>query len=130
MVCKITDSLKKIPMHAYILLIIVLLYYINNFFLKQHTSGILNYIFVCHFNDYLGGIIFLTYTNTILYTSGKLIYKLRDIIVYCLCIGIFWEYIAPLLKSSSVTDWKDVLCYIFGGISYRLIMNKNIKRLI
>ena len=32
--------------------------------------------------------------------------------------GLLWEFVAPLLKPTSVTDSLDLLCYQFGAVGY------------
>ena len=35
---------------------------------------------------------------------------------------MFWEYVTPLYRKKSVSDWLDVFAYVLGGITYWFIV--------
>ena len=80
-----------------------------------------------YFNDILAGIILIAFTNLMFELKNISIKKIVHIEMYLLAVGIFWEYITPLYKTSSISDPFDILAYMFGGIVYWIIfkLNKN-----
>ena len=123
MVRKIIESVKEIPLNGILILVCLFLYYANNLFFKSHTSGVLHYILVCHFNDYLAGILFVAYSNLFIYTRKKMLFKVWHIVLYCFLAGIFWEFPAIYYRKNSTPDWIDVLCYILGGFTYWVLLH-------
>lgn len=106
-----------------IVVLTLFLYYCNNHCFKTHSTGIINYVLRCHFNDYLCGMLFVAYSNIVLLTRGYRIERLHHIILFCFIAGLFWEFVTPLFRSDSVGDWIDVVCYILGGLSYCGVIN-------
>lgn len=97
-----------------------LIYLLNKYYLRM----VLYYpFFRFYFNDVLAGIVILAYSNIIIsFSNVKFdLYKLKNIIVFNLFIGLFWEYITPLYYSKSTADPLDVVSYILGGLVYYLI---------
>lgn len=78
---------------------------------------------VGYFNDFLGGLAFLAYTNLLidLVRSRYRIQRLFIAISYIAACGLFWEYVAPLFVPNSVSDPWDVLAYCLGGAAYRVL---------
>ena len=77
-----------------------------------------------HFNDFLGGIAFMAYTN-LLISLVQPRYRIRNPLIgsaYIFCCGLFWEYAAPLFVPDSVSDPWDVLAYCLGAGMYWVIM--------
>ncbi|WP_426350247.1 hypothetical protein ACPWSR_03140 [Alloiococcus sp. CFN-8] len=113
-----------------ILFITLSIYAFNRFYLKSIIEiPVLSVILRNHFNDFLAGVAFLAYLNFILsyYKMGK--YQVNNfigaIITAFLC-GVFWEFITPLYKVNSTSDWFDILAYILGSSSY-IIMTKVLR---
>lgn len=119
---KIVESIKKRPINLFLIIFVLCAYWINNYFLKVHCTGILKLFFVCYFNDLICLLFFFSYANLLLITVNREISKLRYYILISLCTSCVWEFIAPLLKSSSTTDVNDIVCYLIGGIFYWLIL--------
>ena len=109
---------------GHILLTTLLVYAVNRFYLKSTIDvPFLSYFLHCHFNDLLGGICFLSYTNFILSHS---IYNVRinsfipATIIMLIC-GIAWEYVFPVLYPRGTADPLDIVAYVGGGILYIFI---------
>ncbi len=118
MINKVVKSLKGFPLNGYLIIIIMSLYCLNRFYFKTHSSGWINYILCCHFNDVLCGTLFIAYSNVFLNTRNLAMVRLHSIIPFCFCAGLVWEFIAPIIRPGSVSDWIDVGCYVLGGIIY------------
>ena len=98
-----------------------LLYLINKHYLRM----VFYYpFFRFYFNDVLAGIVILAYSNIVISLSNVKfnLYSLKNIIVFNLVIGLFWEYVTPLYYSKSTGDPLDVVAYVVGGIVYYLII--------
>lgn len=81
-------------------------------------------IILGHFNDFLGGLAFMAYTN-LLISLVEPRFRIRNPfigVVYIFCCGLFWEYAAPLFVPDSVSDPWDVFAYCLGGATYWAIM--------
>lgn len=102
------------------------LYLLNNFIVKRFSTGIFYYFSVCYFNDLICPIGFLAYVNLMLSFINKNMEKLYQILAFCFLCGLVWEFIAPIIKDSSVTDFFDLLCYCAGGVLYWII-KKDVK---
>ena len=102
-----------------IIFICFLLYLLNkvvyypNMFMQSFMSS--------HFNDILCGILFPAYCNILLENRYGLINRLWKVESLLLVCGIFWEFIAPLFISYSVSDIFDIAAYMFGGFIYWII---------
>lgn len=125
---KISDSLKEIPLNGYLILITTALYCLNRFYFKFHTSGWLNYLLRCHFNDCLCGILFTAYSNVFFNTRKMMLTKLPHILAFCFCAGLVWEFVAPFLRNDSTPDWLDIICYMLGGMVYWLLLQLHIGK--
>ena len=79
---KIKDSLREVPINGWLILSIMIIYCFNRFFLVDHTSGWINYILRCHFNDTLCGTLFVAYSNVFLNTRKKAMERLIIIIPF------------------------------------------------
>lgn len=118
---RIRQSVAEKPLNGIIIVIVLVLYFLNNNYLKQHTTGIIRYICVCHLNDYLCGVLFVAYSNICLYTRDLYLSKLWHILLFCFLSGLFWEFVAPFIRVDSTSDWIDVCCYVLGGFTYWLL---------
>ena len=109
-----------------ILIITLSIYSFNRFYLKSIIEiPVLSVILRNHFNDFLAGVAFLAYLNFILshYKMGKYqVDNLRNAIITAFLCGLFWEFITPLYKKNSTSDWLDILAYILGASSYIIII--------
>lgn len=54
----------------------------------------------------------------LLLSAGRLppLTRVLPAAAFLLLCGLFWEYVAPLLVSSSVSDPLDLLAYLAGGL--------------
>ena len=115
---KVINSIKNKPVNGYVIAVTAVLYCLNRFYLKSHTSGWINYLLRCHFNDFLCGSLFTAYSNVFLNTRKVMLNKLPHILAYCFFAGLVWEFVAPYVRKDAVSDWIDVLCYVLGGLAY------------
>ena len=104
------------------------LYLLNNFIFKKISTGLTHYFLVCYFNDFICPLAFLAYVNIMLAFVNKELQKMYQILFFCFVCGLVWEFIAPLLKENSVTDFYDLLCYCAGGILYYAIKQLFLKK--
>lgn len=118
----IKQSIRQKPVNLVLILVVLGLYFLNNLVLKVHTRGRLQYFMICHFNDLICPLFFFGYCNLLLITADKEIKKLHWIMLAGLCSGLVWEFFAPVLKPSTVTDWMDIVCYLLGTFLYWCIL--------
>ena len=109
---------KKIIFNLVLILFSASFYLLNNLLFKKISTGMLYYFFTGYFNDLLCPLFFVSYVNIMLSFIQKSILKLPHILLFCFIAGLFWEFIAPLMKKTSVTDFFDLLCYCIGGFLY------------
>lgn len=74
----------------------------------------------CYFNDILAGILLNAIAQIMLTNKG---FKYTPYRGLCLTIvaGIFWEYVAPLFNSKTVSDPLDIIAYLTGFIIFTII---------
>lgn len=122
MIKKLLKSLREFPLNGIICITVIVMYFANNLFFKQHSGdGLLNYILVCHFNDTVGGLLFVSYTNILLNTRHQMLERWSVILVFCLSAGVFWEFVTPIFRKNTTSDVIDVICYAIGGSIYWLL---------
>lgn len=71
-------SLRDEPINGWLIVFTMILYCLNRFYLKDHTSGWLNYVLRCHLNDTLCGTLFVAYSNVFFKRS---VFALIDMIM-------------------------------------------------
>lgn len=118
----IKDSIRQKPINLILILVVLALYFLNNGIFKHHTSGWLQYFMICHFNDFICPLFFFGYCNLLLITANKEIKKLHWILLMGLCSGLVWEYFAPVIKPSTVSDVMDLVFYLLGTFLYWCIL--------
>lgn len=119
---KILISIKKKPINLVLICIVLCLYFLNNLYLKENTSGLLQKFLICHFNDFICPLFFVSYSNLLLITVNRELKKLKWIMLFGLCSGLVWEFFAPVIKPSSVTDFLDLFFYSMGTFLYWIIV--------
>lgn len=107
--------------NAYLLLTSIILYVINQLFLKVYFS-----FFILHYylNDFIAMILLLSFSNFLLIKFRFNQYCLDDFLrihFFALAVGLFWEFITPIYRSNSTTDVIDLLIYLFSGSIYYTI---------
>ena len=114
------NSFRYIDICDYIisLLILVLLYTLNELYLKS-----LHPIFKNHFNDFLAMPLLLSYGSLV---HKKSLSTLTVVLLTVIC-SFVWEFVAPMYKSDSMGDWLDVVSYIVGSLVW-IIGFKLIRR--
>lgn len=97
-------------------MIIVIVLYILNIYIKKHTSNLFIHYYM---NDMLCPIAAMSFVNIMLSIHNLRITKLFHIIILMLLGGILWEYIC--INPIRVADNIDIICYEIGGFIYWLI---------
>lgn len=101
-----------IVLNAASILLCILVYAVNELWIKQEWEWL---FFKNHLNDILGGIVISAYIK-ICFALFRKQCDSNLLIVAVFWIGIYWEYAAPFYVMESVTDNRDILCYLFGSI--------------
>ena len=114
------NSFRYIDICDYIisLLILVLLYALNELYLKS-----LHPIFKNHFNDLLAMPLLLSYGSLV---HKKSLSTLTVVLLTVIC-SFVWEFVTPMYKSDSMGDWLDVVSYLLGSLLW-IIGVKLIRR--
>ena len=120
---KIFQSIMQKPINLFLMFIVLFLYLLNNLYLKGHTEGCIQRFLLCYFNDLICPLFFIAYSNLLLISVNREIKKLKWIMTFGFCSGLIWEFVAPLIKPSSVTDILDLLFYTVGTFMYWCIVN-------
>ena len=121
---KIIKSILKKPINLLLIIIVSCLYFLNNAYFKAHTSGIVQYFMICHFNDFICPLFFLSYSNLLLISVEKEIKKFRWLILFGFCSGLIWEFLAPVFKPTATTDVMDLVFYTLGTTLYYFFSKK------
>ena len=119
-------SLRK--KNLLVILITVLLYLLNQQFKGQISNESIKWFMSCYFNDIIGGMTFIAYSNIIFSFRKIIIAKLWHIELLMFSCGIFWELITPIYRTDTVSDVWDILAYMIGGLLYSFLIRneKNI----
>ena len=99
----------------------MLTYCINSCFLKKRCTGVWGFFLKCYLNDLVAPIFVLALSGIILRRIGYELKKFWIIMAIGISAALAWEFVIPLMKSSSVTDLCDLLCYVAGTVVYYLI---------
>lgn len=118
-------SLKK--KNLVIILSTVLLYLLNQQFKGQISNESIKWFISSYFNDIIGGITFMAYTNLVLSFRNIIMSKLWQIELLMFSCGLFWEFITPLYRVDTVSDIWDIFAYMLGGILYWVIIRDKKK---
>ena len=119
---KIIASIKARPVNLILMVLVSCLYVLNNTFFKTHTRGAVQYFMICHFNYLICPLFFLAYSNLLLLTVNKELKRFVWIILFGLCSGLIWEFFAPVIKPTAITDLLDLCFYVLGTILYWVIL--------
>ncbi len=124
---KILMSIKQKTINLVLMCVVTCLYLLNNIYLKANTGGMLQKFMICHFNDFICPLFFISYSNLLLITINKELKELKWIILFSLCSAFVWEFFAPIIKPSSVTDFLDIIFYTLGACLYWCIIKISSK---
>ena len=119
---KIFQSIKQKPINLVLMIMVLFLYLLNNKYLKIHTEGIFQKFLICHFNDFICPLFFIAYSNLLLIGVNRELKEFKRVMIFGFCAGLIWEFVAPLIKPSSVTDILDLLFYTLGTFLYWCIL--------
>ena len=124
---KILKSFRYRPINILLILIVAGFYLLNNLYFKNYTPENIRFFFICYFNDLICPLLFVSYANFLLIIVHKEMQKLCHILLLCFSAGCFWEFGAPLLKETAVTDLWDIVFYLLGGVLYWLCLKLSIR---
>ena len=100
----------------------ILFYFVNRFYLKFVTTGIIQRICKCYLSDFLAPLCLLSVLEAVLYLIDKEIRKIGWILAITLLLAVFWEVIGPYINSRLVFDWFDFMAYIAGGMFFYFLL--------
>lgn len=96
----------------------------NKKILIGKMNGVMGYFFHCYFNDLMAPIFFLSICSIVLKWAGCKTLNLITLIILGMSAGFVWEYFAPVINNTAVTDPVDLVCYFMGTITYYIITKK------
>lgn len=96
---------------------IIVLYHLNRLVSPILPSCLFKLFLACYFNDMLCGALIVAYSNFILsfYRGNFYFCKLWQISLLVLACGLFWEFVTPVFRQSSIGDPLDIAAYLAGG---------------
>lgn len=109
--------------NIYIICVCFLLYFINQIVKSKISIPIISIVLKNYFNDAVCGCLIISYANIVLDCYEKEVNWLNSIysiIVFNAICGVFWEYVIPCFREERVSDFKDIIAYVLGGIVYRI----------
>lgn len=96
----------------------LLLYFLNQLFKKKIKLQVVSIVLRNYLNDTICGCLIIAYTNLILSLHNKRLNRLLHIIAFNFFCGMFWEFVIPIFRSERVSDYRDIVAYIIGGVVY------------
>lgn len=105
----------------------IFIFCLNKGFFFRISSGTIGYFFKCYLNDLMAPIFVLAMSSVILRWAGYEMGKFWIILLIGVFAALVWEFVIPLIKTSSVTDPNDLICYLVGTIAYYGIRKITIK---
>ena len=100
------------------------LYLCNRFFCIPHASGLLRRLLAGYAADFLAGGMMLLLLMTVLRLAGRRLPGPVLSLLFCLCCGLFWEYVTPLYLYRSVSDPWDVAAVVLGGACWLPLLRR------
>lgn len=110
---------------SFLLLAGLCIYSLNKLFLK---SMINHWLIQSYLNDVMAGICFLVISQNLMYHWLKRGMKIGESIILIYLAGCYWEFIAPRYIITAVSDKKDLIAYLVGGLIVILVRYLNKKR--
>ena len=101
---------------------IIVIYFLNRLVSPILPQSLFKQFLTCYFNDMLCGFLIVAYSNFILsfYRGNFYLRKLWQISFLVLACGLFWEFVTPVFRQSSIGDPLDIAAYLAGGGMYWL----------
>lgn len=123
LVKKLLSVIKAKPVNLVLIITVLCLYFLNNMYFKSHTYGWIQEFMICHFNDFICPLFFISYSNILLLSVDQEISKFKWLMLFGFCAGLIWEFFAPLIKPTSTTDMLDLIFYMLGTALYWCFIN-------
>lgn len=117
-----------IILNAVVLVSCFLVYLANQYCFKRLSD---HFIIHGYLNDFLAMPLLLSYSNILIFVGKRhriLLTTLKSVIPFTILVGLFWEYVTPLYRSSKCCDPYDLIAYILGSLMYWTIV-KTFKHL-
>lgn len=92
------------------------LYLLNRHLLIPHTHGFLHRLLSGYFADFLAGGMMVIILFTALHLAHRKPPKPLSCLALALVCGLFWEYVTPLYLPRAVSDPRDILAVLLGGV--------------
>ena len=105
--------------------LIVAIYILNKKVLINTYKGEESVFLKDYLNDLMAPVFVLLISSIVLRLAGYELNKFWMVMLIGLFAAIVWEFLIPLINQNSVTDPKDLICYMIGALVYYGI--KNIK---
>ena len=105
--------------------LIVAIYILNKKVLINTYKGEESVFLKDYLNDLMAPVFVLLISIIVLRLAGYELNKFWMVMLIGLFAAIVWEFLIPLINQNSVTDPKDLICYMIGALVYYGI--KNIK---
>ena len=105
------------------------LYAINRFWLRRQPIADACPFLRNHFNDWLATLMFAALVGVMqeaIGEEGRV--RLPRLLMLCAAASIAWEGVAVRINPRCTADFKDVLCYFGGGLTYALILEAATRR--
>lgn len=103
-----------------VMILVVVLYFMNQLVFKPTSEGFLHWFLVCYFNDIIAGMMAISSFNILLSVLNIRMLSLKKILAVVLVAAVIWEFPCQF-RSDAVSDIWDVVAYECGGILYYLI---------
>ena len=105
--------------------LIVAIYILNKKVLINTYKGEESVFLKDYLNDLMAPVFVLLISSIVLRLAGYELNKFWMVMLIGLFAAIVWEFLIPLINQNSVTDPKDLICYMIPALVYYGI--KNIK---
>lgn len=100
----------------------ILVYFANQQCFKRLSD---HFIIHGYLNDFLAMPLLLSYSNILIFVGKRhhlLLTTLKSVIPFTILVGLFWEYITPLYRTSKCCDPYDLIAYTLGSLLYWTIV--------
>lgn len=81
-----------------------------------------------YLNDLFAPIALLSLVNISFALSKRCMADIAPILLLCTISSLAWEFSPIALRSNPVSDWLDIVCYVFGSLFYYLMLKLLLKK--
>lgn len=105
-----------------IFLTAMIIYILNQGIFKKMSASIFSGFSNDYLNDCLAPFVLLSFSSIFISFWGAKLQNALHIALIIIPSIIIWEFVTPLYKKTSVTDMRDVICYVTSASIYWLII--------